>query len=89
MKHTHKNADGGSLELLLRYIFLLKVQKKVIKISKPKEKKNKKEEESGVGMRRKKYIPQYFSPFRFIFFHFIVKKDTEWTLLLEKKKKKD
>lgn len=56
------------MELLLRYIFLLKVQKKVIKISKPKEKKNKKEEESGVGMRQKKYIPQYFSPFHFIFF---------------------
>lgn len=41
MKHTHKNADGGSSELL-RYVFLLKVQKKLIKIRKPKEKKKKK-----------------------------------------------
>lgn len=38
-------------------------------------------------MRQKSYIPQHFSPFVFAF-HFIVKKDMEWTLLLEKKKKK-
>lgn len=37
-------------------------------------------------MRQKSYIPQHFSPFVFAF-HFIVKKDMEWTLLLEKKKK--
>lgn len=39
-------------------------------------------------MRQKSYIPQHFSPFVFAF-HFIVKKDMEWTLLLEKKKKKN
>lgn len=89
MKHTHKNADGGSLELLLRYIFLLKVQKKVIKISKPKEKKNKKEEESGVGMRQKKYIPQYFSPFHFIFFFTLLSRKTRNGLFFSRKKKKD
>lgn len=88
MKHTHKNADGGSSELLLRYIFLLKVQKKVIKIRKTKrKKKTKKKKKSGVGMRQKNFIPQCFSPF-YCFFHFIVKKDTEWTLLKKKKIKK-
>lgn len=69
MKHTHKNADGGSSELLLRYVFLLKVQKKVIKIRKTKRKKNKtkKKKKSGVGMRQKIFIPQCFSPFYWFF----------------------
>lgn len=49
MKHTHKNADGGSSELLLRYIFLLKVQKKVIKIRKMKRKKKQKKRRKKVG----------------------------------------
>lgn len=87
MKHTHKNADGGSSELLLRYVFLLKVQKKVIKIRKTKRKKKttaKKKKKVGVGMRQKIFTPQCFSLF-YCFFHFIVKKDTEWTLLEKKK----
>lgn len=49
-----------------------------------KNKKNQKKK-SGVGMRQKIFIPQCFSPF-YCFFHFIVKKDTEWTLLEKKKK---
>lgn len=47
MKHTHKNADGGSSELLLRYVFLLKVQKKVIKIRKTKRKQKKRRKKVG------------------------------------------
>lgn len=39
-------------------------------------------------MRQKIFIPQCFSPF-YYFFHFIVKKDTEWTLREKKKIKKN
>lgn len=63
MKHTHKNADGGSSELLLRYIFLLKVQKKVIKIRKTKRKKNKKKgEKKWGGNEAKNLYPSMFLP---------------------------
>lgn len=66
MKHTHKNADGGSLELLL--IFLLKVQKKVIKISKPKEKKKQKRRRKWGGNEAKNIYPSIFLPISFYFF---------------------
>lgn len=39
-------------------------------------------------MRQKNFTPQCFSLF-YCFFHFIVKKDTEWTLLEKKKIKKE
>lgn len=85
IKHTHKKCRWVSSELRLSYVFFLKVQKKVIKIKKSYQRKqNKRRKKSGVGMRQKSYIPQHFSPFVSVF-HFIVKKDTEWTPLLEKK----
>lgn len=52
-----------------------------------KKKQKKRRKKVGVGMRQKIFIPQCFSLF-YCFFHFIVKKDTEWTLLEEKKIKK-
>lgn len=86
IKHTHKKCRWVSSELRLSYVFFLKVQKKSYKNKKSYQRKRKKKK-SWAEMRQKSYIPQHFSPFVFAF-HFIVKKDMEWTLLLEKKKKK-
>ena len=83
MKHTHKNADGGSSELLLRYVFLLKVQKKVIKIRKSKKKQRRKK---WGGNEANELYPSIFLPILISFFTLSSRKTRNGLIFLRKKK---
>lgn len=92
MKHTHKNADGGSSELLLRYVFLLKVQKKVIKNKKnqkeKKEKQNQKRRKKVGWERGKKFLSLNVSPRSIVFFTLLSRKTRNGRFSRKKRLKK-